>query len=135
MANTYLFLANTLARLYEAQRTQLHAEPAQPQQPNVTKLEPPQQKSTLHSFWNIGSSQPATIVPMSIDSEARSTNNSELRCEDCDSALRQGDSMDLDDQYVEEETACSICNRHICDRCAVLGDERICLDCTNRSGG
>ena len=121
--------ASTISRLYEAQRLHPRAEPLPPSQPQATTIEPAQ-KSTLHSFWNISSSpQPPATVPMAVDPSPNFVSNLDTRCEDCDGSLKQEDAMDLDDGTVEQETACHSCRRHVCDRCAVLGNARVCLAC------
>ena len=92
----------------------------------------PGQKNTLHSFWSIRSAPQPAAVPMAVDLELSSM-ESLLRCEDCDEPLRGGfDAMELDDGAVELGSACSSCMRHICDTCAVLANERVCLACASR---
>ena len=127
--------ASTISRLYEAQRQQPRAEPV-PSQPmtnaTILKTDAPVQRSTLHSFWSIGAQPPErTLVPMAIDTGPNLVENA-IRCEDCHASLWHEDAMELDDGVVEQETACHICRRRICDGCAVLGNERICLPCASR---
>lgn len=126
--------ASTMSRLYEAQRNLPKAERVLSQPTNSVKLEEPVQRSTLHSFWKIGGAAPANTVPMSIDSAPSSSEEVRIRCEDCDGPLQQDDSMDLDDDITVRENACSSCQRCVCDKCAVLGDARICLACASWSG-
>ena len=68
---------------------------------------------------------------MQIDGGAEQRASLEVRCEDCDQALRHDDAMDIDEDVLEQEKACSVCRRHVCDTCAVLGKERICLACAS----
>jgi hypothetical protein len=35
----------------------------------------------------------------------------------------------MDDGAVRQESACSSCGRQVCDRCAVMGLNRVCLPC------
>jgi hypothetical protein len=120
--------ATTISKLYEAQRLHPNAEPVY--STSEPAHEEAHQKSTLHAFWNIGPQ------PMSMDT-ASSTNSSSsnlsvvLRCEDCDGSLRHADFMDVDmsDGMVQQESACAGCARQVCDRCAVMGLNRVCLPC------
>ena len=126
--------ASTISRLYEAQRQHPNAEPM-PSQTNAASLKSEHatnQRSTLHSFWNIGSAPTPVPLPVAFDSGPRSMISSDMRCEDCDGALRQDDAMELDDGAVEQESECYMCRRRVCDRCAVLGHERTCLGCASR---
>jgi hypothetical protein len=66
---------------------------------------------------------------MDIDSAPNVPPNLNLRCDDCDEQLVRSDAMSLDDGLVAEETACHVCRRQVCDGCAVLGDDRVCLSC------
>ena len=121
--------ASTISRLYEAQRQHPRAEPVISSEPSH-QTAAPAQRSTLHSFWNISSApQPPTTVPMMVDAMPTSTQRGEMRCEDCDGSIRQDDAMELDGGQLELEAACSSCTRQVCNRCAVLGNERICLAC------
>ncbi|KFY26202.1 hypothetical protein V493_04231 [Pseudogymnoascus sp. VKM F-4281 (FW-2241)] len=89
---------NTLNLLFSAQKHQQQAEPTYPQAPTTPMSAPPQQQSSLHSFWAL----PAR--PTSRDSSANSATLSapaycqETNCEDCDTALinGDGDAMDMD---------------------------------------
>ena len=137
-ANAHRVTASTISRLYEAQRQHPRAEPVPSQpQPNVYAIpaadRQTKQKSTLHAFWNISSAPVAARSLVATDSTLPSRNEWEWRCEDCDSSLRSTDAMDLDEGAVEEETSCFLCRRYVCNGCAVLGDERVCLACANRS--
>ncbi|KFY88892.1 hypothetical protein V498_06625 [Pseudogymnoascus sp. VKM F-4517 (FW-2822)] len=96
---------NTLNLLFSAQKQhQQQAEPTYPQEPTTPMSAPPQQQSSLHSFWAL----PAR--PTSRDSSANSAMLSapaygqETNCEDCDTVLVNGDGdameMDIDvDMY------------------------------------
>ncbi|KAF2486678.1 hypothetical protein BDY17DRAFT_291926 [Neohortaea acidophila] len=127
--------ASTLSRLYEAQRSLPKHEPAPSAPSRMVVDEEPVQRSTLHSFWKIEGAAPVPpTTHMAIDSGGSAPINPEMRCEDCDGTLRRDDVMDLDDGIVELETSCVSCRRHVCDACAVLGNERVCLACVSRSG-
>ena len=120
--------ASTISRLYEAQRQHPQAEPIPSQSalPATQSRAVGSQKNTLHSFWNIRA-QPRPNDAMAIDPGPSLT--SEMRCEDCDSSLQPQDAMELDEGTLDQETACNWCRKHVCDKCAVLGDERVCLCC------
>nr|POE77518.1 hypothetical protein CFP56_09165 [Quercus suber] len=130
--------ANTMGKLYEAQRQHPKAElvPSQPIPTDHTGAEVKSQKTTLHRFWNIAqppTAPPKTVQPM-VDGSDRFTgvdmiNDWESRCEDCDRILRSEDGMDLDDAA---EMTCRRCRRRVCDGCAVTRDERMCLPCACR---
>jgi hypothetical protein len=122
--------ANTINKLYEAQRQHLDASPIHSDMhtTNANTTEPTQ-RSTLHSFWRLPKAP--TTISMSIDSSLRSLDRSNALCEDCDKPLRHDDAMDIDEYALEEETSCHACKRRICDSCAVLGDLRICLPCAS----
>lgn len=122
--------ASTINKLYEAQRLHPNAEPVFSTSQPAPESEAPHQKSTLHSFWNIGTAPTSVDCSSSINSS--STNLSvEMRCQDCDGGLRHADSMDVDMDIgtVQQECACSSCGRQVCDRCAVMGLNRVCLPC------
>lgn len=122
--------ANTINRLYEAQRQHPHAEPVLSQPAVMTVSEERTQRSTLHSFWKL---PPATTVPMAIDQGSSRMDLGQTRCEDCDRSLRADDAMDLDIDVALEETRCQTCLRQVCDACAVLGDRRVCLQCASHA--
>lgn len=122
--------ANTIDRLYQAQRQHPDASPVL-SQPVVQVQQPMQsQRSTLHSFWRI--EQPPSATRMAVDTGPKvlgiqmSTN-----CEDCDRSLRPDDAMDIDEDTLDQETRCSSCQRSICDTCAILGTARTCLACAS----
>lgn len=124
--------ASTISRLYEAQRRHPDASPmpsSQSLQPTVNAHHPAQ-KSTLHSFWRLPSA-PFGAQPMQLDVGSSSEASLELKCEDCDRASWHQDAMDLGDGALEQDAACNMCRRHVCDTCAVLGNARICLACAS----
>jgi len=128
--------ASTISRLYEAQRRHPDASPIPSSQtlalaPASMPVAAQAQKSTLHSFWRLPTNAPSRAEAMQIDGGIQQGATLEVRCEDCDRALQHGDAMDVDEGMLEQETACSVCRRHVCDTCAVLGNERICLGCAN----
>jgi hypothetical protein len=113
--------ATTISKLYEAQRQQPQALPA-PSQPTHFVQAPTQpQRNTLHSFWRINHPpvRPSTAIEINLSP----------RCQDCDSSLQHEDEMELDDSTQKQ---CQICERAVCDTCAVLGDSRICLLCATQ---
>lgn len=122
--------ASTINKLYEAQRRQPDPAPllSQPSLSAPQVSEKPQ-KSTLHSFWRIPQQPPVSTV-MAIDSGPILASNFGRKCEDCDSLLQGEDAMDLDGVEAQDKTCCS-CRRHVCDTCAVLDNERICLACAS----
>lgn len=50
-------------------------------------------------------------------------------CDDCDRPLSSADAMDIDDAALETDSMCGTCGKHVCDNCAVLANQRQCLDC------
>lgn len=125
-------VANTISRLFNAQRQHPHAEPLPSQATTMARTDQTQ-RSTLHAFWTIPKPVPAVVIdtPMVFDQPASSALNSCPRCEDCEDPLRSEHAMDLDDESMTQETACIACKRCVCDRCAVLGNVRICLGCAS----
>ncbi|KFZ14730.1 hypothetical protein V502_05925 [Pseudogymnoascus sp. VKM F-4520 (FW-2644)] len=90
---------NTLNLLFSAQKQHQQPEPTYPQAPTMSMSPPPQQQSSLHSFWAL----PAR--PTSRDSSANSGTGlsapaycQETNCEDCDAVLvnGDGDAMEMD---------------------------------------
>ena len=136
LANICRCAASTINKLYEAQRRHPDAAPVPSQQTLSVAPQPTEkpQRSTLHSFWRLPQ-QPSTSTAMAVDPGPgiMTSNLLELRCEDCERPLRNQDAMELDDGMLEQETACGLCRRHVCDTCAVLGNERICLACASRA--
>lgn len=123
--------ASTIQRLYDAQRYHPDAEPI-PSAPALAAPLAPAQRSTLHSFWNINqSSVVSEPTQTQLDVEMISNVPLPMNCEDCDRSLRYDDSMDVDEDLLRQEMACGICQRHVCDLCAVLGNERLCLACAS----
>ena len=93
------------------------------------RTDEPVQRSTLHSFWSIAGPLPNTAVHMIIDSGGGINSGLGTTCEDCDGPLMEDGAMDIGEETAEQGLACASCRRHVCDRCAVLGDARICLAC------
>ncbi|KAF2723948.1 hypothetical protein K431DRAFT_282642 [Polychaeton citri CBS 116435] len=142
--------ASTLNRLYEAQRKHLDAQApvshppppssnsAMQQQHQYSHVTSPssQQRSTLHSFWQLPASQPIAKSKghdvMQIDSVMGSASSLESRCEGCDGALKGEDSMDVDDRVLDVDTQCQGCGRHVCDSCSITAEQRVCLGCASR---
>lgn len=123
--------ASTIQRLYDAQRYHPDAEPI-PSAPALAAPLAPPQRSTLHSFWNINqSSVVSEPTQTQLDVEMISNVPLPMNCEDCDRSLRYDESMDVDEDLLRQEMACGICQRHVCDLCAVLGNERLCLACAS----
>lgn len=125
--------ANTMSRLFDAQRQHPQAEPLPSQTNSTAARQERPQRSTLHAFWRIPKPAPAPTVDTSMinDFPANSAADSGLRCEDCEDALRRDDAMDLDEASLFQELACIVCKRCVCDRCAVLGNARVCLGCAS----
>lgn len=119
--------ATTISRLFEAQREQPHATPITSQSPQSLQSSAQPQRNTLHSFWQIR--QPPASSSMAIDFPAALENHNKIACEDCDQALQDDDAMQLDEGSLEQEAACELCRRLVCDKCAILGDRRVCLSC------
>ncbi|KAI7164170.1 hypothetical protein KC349_g869 [Hortaea werneckii] len=127
--------ASTIQRLYDAQRKHPEASPI-PSHQSITAImhQQPQsqpQNSTLHSFWRLPPATSCVSQPMQIETASQPPMNESLQCEDCDRSVRTADAMDIDESMTEQESMCAMCSRHVCDGCAVLGDERICLGCAN----
>ena len=53
----------------------------------------------------------------------------DTQCEDCDCPLRPADAMDVDVDGQDVGHACQLCQRKVCDACAVTAEERLCLQC------
>ncbi|SMY23270.1 unnamed protein product [Zymoseptoria tritici ST99CH_1A5] len=122
--------ASTIHKLYDAQRQHPHASPIYSETNTMNSTSTvPAQRSTLHSFWRIPKA-PAT-VPMALEVNERLVTDMETFCEDCDKPLRHTDAMDIDQHFLEEDTSCKLCQRMICDTCAMLGDVRVCLPCAS----
>jgi hypothetical protein len=120
--------ANTISKLYDAQRrlpdTAAIPSPDTQMTPEFTQ---PVQRNTLHSFWKVN--QPACATPSAVE---RSLGILEMRCEDCDTALRSEDAMELDDSSFRNELTCRHCCRMVCDGCALIRESRMCLSCATQ---
>ncbi|KAI7556622.1 hypothetical protein KC319_g10044 [Hortaea werneckii] len=128
--------ASTIQRLYDAQRKHPEASPMPSHQslPAITQQQQPQsqpQSSTLHSFWRLPPTLTCSSQLMQIERAGQPPTSESLQCEDCDGSLMPADAMDIDEALTEQESMCAMCRRRVCDGCAVLGDERICLGCAN----
>jgi len=134
LANVCRCAASTITKLYEAQRRHPDAAPV-PSQPSQSVSGPSDrsQRSTLHSFWQISQPPPASTT-MAIDAKCAGIGTLQMRCEDCDRSSADEDAMDLDESGFGQDTACHFCKRQVCDTCAVLGNDRVCLGCANGSG-
>lgn len=129
LPDVLFYVASTISRLYEAQRRHPDVAPVLFAQPaHVAQVHP--QRSTLHAFWHINQA-PSTAVPMEFDSMNSPSVGVESRCEDCDRTLGHEDAMKLDGNLLQQETACRMCKRQVCDFCAVQGNERVCLSCAS----
>ncbi|KAF2834282.1 hypothetical protein M501DRAFT_1061798 [Patellaria atrata CBS 101060] len=121
---------NTLEKLYDAQKSQPNSCPL----PSNAALlgaahHAPPQKSTLHSFWNLPQAPPnqnhitAQFTLPSVEKD---------QCEDCEEKLSMSENIDVamtgDDLF--ERWACQRCARRVCNMCAVVNEERLCLNCT-----
>lgn len=121
--------ASTMNKLLNAQREHPDAAPIL-SQPTPVRQQHALQKSTLHSFWQLPKHSTAITPHVERMHVLPSQSHpSALVCDDCDRALTSPDAMDIDDAMSEEETACTACGKHVCDTCAVAGDERKCLEC------
>src|ERR1700761_3410502 len=93
---------------------------------------PKTQQVTLHSFWNLPSQ---TITKSTFSSSSSSQNPGEIsQCVDCNRefSTRRDTGMDVDIPFANDDFACHICQRTICDFCAVGYMElRRCLQCTS----
>ncbi|RMY64532.1 hypothetical protein D0863_09751 [Hortaea werneckii] len=128
--------ASTIQRLYDAQRQHPEASPMPSHQSisAITQQQQPQsqpQSSTLHKFWRLPPTSTCSSQSMQMERTCQPPTSEFLQCEDCDGSLRTGDAMDIDESITEQESMCAMCRRQVCDGCAVLGDERICLGCAN----
>jgi hypothetical protein len=134
LADVCRVAASTISRLYEAQKQHPDATPVMSSSDAMAAEAAPSrpQKSTLHAFWKISTSPPIHEDSMQLDNGHNANAGSDQsRCEDCDQALRNSNSMELDQDVLEQRTACAVCQRHVCDTCAVAGHERVCLSCAS----
>ncbi|KAJ4990430.1 hypothetical protein SVAN01_04092 [Stagonosporopsis vannaccii] len=133
--HTHTRTENTVQKLFLAQRQLPHASPISsaptPPQPAIAVSKP--QKSTLHSFWNI--SVPPVQAPLfSYQTTYTQHSGQGPRCEDCDARLEADESgmdVDMDGDGGESGSlfACCRCGRSVCGMCAVVSDQRHCLQC------
>ncbi|KAF2863329.1 hypothetical protein K470DRAFT_255014 [Piedraia hortae CBS 480.64] len=126
--------AQTMQILYDAQREQPDRHSAPPSAPpplrRAISAMPmsgrgpmyTHRNNTLHSFWHIQSEAPQSgaSTPMDLDESI-----SGPQCQDCDRMIPCEGAMDLDGQ----DSACGVCQRVVCNLCAVSGDVRVCLVC------
>lgn len=144
---------NTLQMLYRAQQR-----PQQPQLPQHVFSSPPaaspsiapspvaslqlrspavpspaQSQRSLHSFWDLPSSQqsPPSALGPSVDAIV----DQPTTCDDCGVELR-GEDAEVDDGYGFETyiSSCSLCCKAVCFSCSVsnLGEQRRCLVCAGK---
>lgn len=134
---------STLAKLYNAQKAEQPArsEPEKlfPAPTNQTAGQHEHQQNTimqksLHSFFNIR--QPEPVVASPAPHQARYIQDLTDLCSDCGNhlssqcAARSEDHNMMDiDLCLVEDYSCTVCQRVVCDTCAVRGDQRICLEC------
>lgn len=147
-------VAATLKSLFDAQRHHKNASPGvlpttitpvqQSHQSHLASDVYPPQKSTLHAFWQLPRQQHEQqhhrqdIRPGGIATAGRD-NRTQMSCQDCDAILLSAspslsssissDAMDIDETFLEQETACTVCGRNVCNLCAVVMDRRVCLGC------
>lgn len=138
---------NTLAKLYNAQKVDQSARSDTMktlgclQSDIFTQREDSQQTTaqrSLHSFFNIRQPQPTATNP--VLSQQHVDSMPEL-CSDCGNHLSDAlagssvdrDTMDID--HTHEDYECAVCQRQVCDTCAVRGDQRVCLECALPGGG
>ncbi|KAF1355515.1 hypothetical protein BDV97DRAFT_288731 [Delphinella strobiligena] len=122
-------IASTMTKLFDAQREHPDAAPILSQSIPVRQQQV-SQKSTLHSFWQLP--KHSTVMTPHAESMHVLPGRSHslgLVCDDCDRTLISPDAMDIDEAMFEEETACRACGKHVCDTCAVAGNQRKCLEC------
>lgn len=143
---TALFiLAQTIDKLYIGQRLHpeaLHFDTNPPPPPPQVIAQAPQQKTSLHSFWNIRSTPAST---QDITFSAVDQKETGLRCQGCDREVSQysagaSETLDLDMDMnmngVEEDAlACRGCGKRVCDACAVQRCARVCLECATDGFG
>ena len=109
---------------------------------STPELMEPAQRS-LHSFFNIGQRRGPVKLP---SLGPQQTGITFSLCEDCGNDLehwashQSNDSqmMEIDQRHqphLDDNHECAICNRNVCDMCAVRGDRRVCLECAMPGGG
>ena len=97
---------------------------------------------SLHSFWKSSCASttqkrpsfPTAATP-SCPIDRGMQYDAPTSCEDCGTALSDGEGMDMDD-YVRESQNCGACGKAVCFSCSVsnLGEHRRCLLCAGRRG-
>ncbi|PSN69907.1 hypothetical protein BS50DRAFT_571237 [Corynespora cassiicola Philippines] len=126
--------ANTLQKLFAAQRDHLDASPTSADEPvpQPAPVVEKVQKSTLHSFWKL----PAPPVqPPQLQAQRQAQPQCHgPKCEDCDAPLEDAvDGMEIDGGMAESPSACNECGRSVCSTCAVVSNARLCLQCATSS--
>lgn len=146
---------NTLQMLYRAQQR-----PQQPQHvfstppaaspsvapPPVSSVQPrspaapapAQSQRSLHSFWDIPSSQhspPVPVLSSALGPSVEAIVDHPTTCDDCGVELG-GEDAAVDDGYGFETyiSSCSLCCKAVCFSCSVsnLGEQRRCLVCAGK---
>lgn len=133
---------STLAKLYNAQKAEqtTRSETEKPfmsstgltTEQHDNNQQTPTQKS-LHAFFNIRQPEPAA-VNLTFARQQDTQSLPEL-CGDCGNhlqsqhAIASGDHDMMDVDTLGEDYSCAVCQRSVCDTCAVRGDQRICLEC------
>ncbi|KAF2279367.1 uncharacterized protein EI97DRAFT_430447 [Westerdykella ornata] len=148
----------TLQKLFAAQRNQRqHHSPEPilpPSQAPVPTTPAPVQRSTLHSFWNIGAPPvhpPSLMLPQHRHAQVAPSSWDAPRCAECDTSLLPSEGLDgaADVDMMDlggigsggdgalAQFACGECGKNVCSMCAVVGETRCCLQCatSGRRGG
>ncbi|KAF2666916.1 hypothetical protein BT63DRAFT_481377 [Microthyrium microscopicum] len=121
---------NTLQKLFGAQKQTQDTTSAatSPLDSSSRTISRPQR--TLHAFWTLP--HQAMHFPTSTPELSTQTCLDDLRCNDCDGSLRDDNAMDIDSNYIVEESRCHICQRSVCDMCSVgVASMRRCLRCSS----
>ncbi|KAI9810042.1 MAG: hypothetical protein M1827_006740 [Pycnora praestabilis] len=131
---------NTLQKLFFARpsASPIPSHPHSPQSlaaPSLSQKPPPPQ-SSLHAFWSLPRPQPPPTTTVHTPRISSPMQVSDHHCEDCDTPLLPLDdgidAMDVDGLSGDAQM-CGSCGKRVCDTCAVLGDERTCLECATTS--
>ena len=146
---------NTLQMLYRAQkrpqqpqhifspppaaRPSIAPSPVSSVQPHSPAAPAPaQSQRSLHSFWNIPSSQQSPPIPAPHSAPGPSVDpivDRPTTCDDCGVELG-GEDAAVDDGYGFETyiSSCSLCCKAVCFSCSVsnLGEQRRCLVCAGK---
>lgn len=108
----------------------------QPRSPAVST--PAQSQRSLHSFWDIPSSQhspPVPILSSAVGPSVDAIVDHPTTCDDCGVELG-GEDAAVDDGYGFETyiSSCSLCCKAVCFSCSVsnLGEQRRCLVCAGK---